>query len=249
MTVTETPDLAALLAADPTFLDQLADRLKARPDRYFNMQGEAIAALAVIGRVQVSPGQTISSASWGNPVWDQSINCFNSTADRDTQWLTPHEGAECFTVDTGSPWVYRAGAWHGRPKGYVASVIGPAANTDCTPEITVMSVAFPVVIGRRYRITGFINGGQVTAAGSPRARLTAPTGGPLTFDLTSGNGTWVSFAATSVAAGVSVVESAAHTATATATGTATVNLTGSAGTGALRVNANACQILIEDIGS
>ena len=37
--------------------------------------------MATTGRKQVGPGQTISSV-WGNQVWDDSVQCFNSDADR-----------------------------------------------------------------------------------------------------------------------------------------------------------------------
>jgi hypothetical protein len=62
------------------------------------------------GHQVVAPGQTVAS-DWGNHVWDQSVQCFASAADRDTQYPTPHAGAVCYTIDTGMIWVHRAGAW------------------------------------------------------------------------------------------------------------------------------------------
>ena len=56
--------------------------------------------MATTGRKQVGPGQTISSV-WGNQVWDQSIQCFNSDADRLTQYPNPHPGAVWYLADTG----------------------------------------------------------------------------------------------------------------------------------------------------
>ena len=48
--------------------------------------------MATVGRKQVGPGETIASL-WGNQVWDQSIQCFNSDADRRNQYATPHAGS------------------------------------------------------------------------------------------------------------------------------------------------------------
>src|SRR5215471_21190736 len=65
---------------------------------------------APVGRLVVAPGQSIASA-WGNATFDQTIMCFNSTADRDNQYPAPHEGSECFTNDTKTVWRYANGAW------------------------------------------------------------------------------------------------------------------------------------------
>jgi hypothetical protein len=118
MTTTETTtdQLLQALLEDPDFLDKFRTAVRSRGERpFFNMAGERIDPLATTpkGRVQVSPGQTISSASWGNPVWDQSVNCFNSISDRDAQWPTPHDGAMCYTADTGTFWRCLNGVWSG----------------------------------------------------------------------------------------------------------------------------------------
>jgi hypothetical protein len=200
MTATETPDLAALLAADPTFLDQLADRLQARPQRHFNMAGQDIAALAAAptGRVQVSPGQTISSASWGNPVWDQSVNCFNTAADRDSQWLTPHDGSICWQADSNTFWVRRNGVWRGLPMGVLAQVVSTANSGTTSTATTWMTAPAVTTDGiRRLRIsfTGWANAGAVndiislqlrdgaTVLQTTQARLAA-AGGPGQTTLT-----------------------------------------------------------------
>lgn len=52
------------------------------------------------GRKQVAPGQVIQSAEWGNPVWDQSVQCFANAADRANQWPQPHAGAVWYLADT-----------------------------------------------------------------------------------------------------------------------------------------------------
>jgi hypothetical protein len=106
----------ALTDAD---LDALIARLQERAtqtaadDPTKNMAGltlDQIMPLATQGRVQVSPGQVIAS-SWGNMVWDQSVNTFANNADRDTQWTAPKDGALAYTADTKTLWLRRGGAW------------------------------------------------------------------------------------------------------------------------------------------
>ena len=116
MTATDTTrdDLVQSLLADPDFLDTLRAAVRNRAERpFFNMAGDRIGVnpLAATGRVQVAPGQTISSATWGNPVWDQSVNCFASAADRDAQWPSPHDGSVCYTVDQAVLWLRMGGIW------------------------------------------------------------------------------------------------------------------------------------------
>lgn len=247
MTVTDQSrdQLVAALLADPDFLDSLRSATRARAERpFFNMAGERIDLLAAtpVGRVQVSPGQTISSASWGNPVWDQSINCFASTTDRDSQWPTPHEGSECYTVDTGSPWVYRSGAWHGRPKGFIGSVIGPATQTDAgATAVNVLSLPVTLVQGRRYRVEAQSLASQQTATGNPVSTL-ADTGGYIP-------GTVRVFFAIGLAGGVAITGSGVWTLQATATATVTFSLTGSSSSGVCRFGASSSQLTVEDIGS
>jgi C1q domain len=104
-------ELADELVSDPGVLLALRQAITRKDGPVRNMAGVDILAAAVTGRVVVSPGQTISSSAWGNPVWDQSVNVFASAADRDTQWPTPHDGAVCYTLDTRNLWLRRAGAW------------------------------------------------------------------------------------------------------------------------------------------
>jgi hypothetical protein len=73
------------------------------------------------GRIQVAPGQTIVSAGWGNPLWDHSVQCFASAADRANQFPNPQPGAMSFTEDTKTLWVYVNGAWTQIGMGATAS--------------------------------------------------------------------------------------------------------------------------------
>lgn len=246
MTATDTAkdELVRQLLADPDFLDSLRVAARGRPDRpVFNMAGDQINLLAgPVGRVQVAPGQTISSASWGNPVWDQSINCFASAADRDSQWLSPHVGAECYTLDTDSPWVYRTGGWKGRAKGWMASAVGPATQTDTGSTATaVISVPVTLVQGRRYRVSVQTLASQQTAAGTPVATI-SDTGGYVP-------GTVRVFFAVGLAVGVAITGSAVYTLLATATTSITFSLMGSSSAGVCRFGASSSQLTVEDIGS
>jgi hypothetical protein len=67
--------------------------------------------MAPTGRKQVAPGQLIQSSAWGNPLWDQSVQCFASPADRANQYPNPHPGAVSFCEDFGTLDVYRGGKW------------------------------------------------------------------------------------------------------------------------------------------
>ena len=245
MTDTDTKaELVAQLLADPDFLDTLRTATRARAERpFFNMAGErvGVSPLVATGRVQVSPGQTISSASWGNPIWDQSINVFADAPSRDSQWPTPHEGSECHTLDTGSPWVYRSGAWHGRPRGYVASGLGPASQTDTSGGTVVLSVAASLVAGRRYLVTGQTLASQVSATGNPSCVL-ADSAGLINAPVRL-------FTQVGAVANGALSGSAAFAILAAATASVTFTLTGSSTAGACRFGANQSQIAIVDIGS
>lgn len=243
MTDTDTTkaDVIAALLADLDFLDTLRTTARARGERpFFNMAGDRIGVnpLAATGRVQVSPGQTISSASWGNPVWDQSINVFADAPSRDSQWPSPHEGSECYTLDTSSPWVYRAGAWHGRPKGYVASVLGPASQVNCaTTGTQLLALTATLVLGRRYLVTGSVLGTQTTAGAGPRTDLGGVDAGSR-----------IVWGGASVIANGVVGGGFANQLTPNATGARTVTLTGYAGVGTFNIGPGNAELVITDIG-
>jgi hypothetical protein len=67
--------------------------------------------MATTGRIVVAPGQTIDAVGWGQPVWDQSVQCFDSAADRDNQWPAPHAGSMCYTADTRTLWQHDGTSW------------------------------------------------------------------------------------------------------------------------------------------
>ena len=69
--------------------------------------------MAPTGRKTVAPGQPISSSSWGNLVWDQSIECFASAADRDNQYpqAARHPGAPVYLEDVKVLQYWDGAAW------------------------------------------------------------------------------------------------------------------------------------------
>lgn len=94
---------------------------------------------APVGRLTVNSGDDIL-ASWGNTTFDQTTECFASNTDRDTQWPSPHDGAACYTVDTATCWVRRAGVWQplagpGQPP--VTGGSNVASYTDAAGETWV----------------------------------------------------------------------------------------------------------------
>lgn len=104
------------------------------------------------GYQQVSPGQTVQS-TWGNTVWNQTLNRFASAADRDAQWPAPPNGAICYLADLGLVYVRRSGAW---------APLGP-------------TYAYPVpTVGRRLAIQ--VGRTTITTDGAAgQANVTFPT--------------------------------------------------------------------------
>lgn len=194
-------------------------------------------------RLVVNPGEAVIS-TWGNTVFDQSVQAFTNTADRATQWPTPLDGSMSYTTDTGSLWVRRAGVWKMLPLGFIASAIGPATAVACgqTPA-TILSLTAPLTAGRRYRLTVWSFGQQsATASADTRTtiasalanlpagiRVMAETPGPASAFMSAGFA-WVFTAST--------------------TATDTFTLAGQSTTGGtFTATANLSQIALEDIGA
>ena len=191
------------------------------------------------GRLAVAAGQTISSA-WGNTTYDQTMEVFASASDRTNQWPSPNEGAQSWLMDSHTPWVYRAGAWHGIPMGYVGSTIGPATTVDgATTAANVITLAANVVASRRYRLSATIWGQQITAAS---------TGSyfQITGLIDSAQGRFVQAAP---AVSQYIMGSAVFTYTAATTGVQSWIIQAVAGAGALRTLQNQATLLLEDMGS
>lgn len=192
------------------------------------------------GRLTVAAGQTISS-SWGNTTFDQTMQAFASASDRTNQWPSPNEGAQSWLLDSHTPWIYRAGAWHGLPLGYLGSVVGPATQTDCgATATTVLSVPVAVTAGRRYRVSAQTLASQQTATGNPVANLVDSAGYIVAVRV---------FFAIGLAVGNAITGSAVVSLAATTTATVTFSVTASSSAGVIRFGASQSQLTVEDIGS
>ena len=177
---------------------------------------------------------------WGNTTYDQTVQAYDTAAARDSQWPTPKDGAHAYTLDTGTVWVRRAGAWKMVPLGFIAAATGPASQTDAGAGLTsLVALSFPVTLGRRYRVTAYALGSQQTA-----------TGPAVSYRITDDQGaTQYLVSQATVAVGVGLTGSTAALYTPTSTKTAAVTLYASATGGVIRTVANACAIFAEDIGT
>lgn len=126
---------------------------------------------AATGRLTVKPGDTIVS-TWGNTTYDQTMEVFDSAAQRDAQWATPHDGALAYTLDTQTSWMRRAGAWTG-----FASPPQPPVTTGTTVQ------SFTDAAGDVWVAKNGVNGGAwkkardvLHASYHRSAAFTIPTG-------------------------------------------------------------------------
>lgn len=243
LTSADLDDLANLDA----LLDALQARQRARAEArpVLNAAGEDISAQAATGRLIVSPGDTIASL-WGNTTYDQTMQVFLNNLDRDTQWPTPHDGAMCFTVDTGTAWLRRSGAWAlvmpiGGPRGLVASAQGPPTGTDYSSYVGVSgcNATFTPLAGRRYLAYVWAQGTVVSAASTQV--LASFRGGADRIDPVNTLG--LTIAANGVVAGTGYLEPTTTPGTSYTLG-ATTSTTG----GAYRVPVNGFRIHILDVG-
>lgn len=161
-----------------------------------------------------------------------------------------------FVIDrTGAIWICTAagspGTWvapaapNKSPQGWMAGAIGPSIQTDApATATTIVQISFPVVAGRKYRVTVTTTGNQITSAASPRSYVVILSG-PVTLDNPQN---YILFV-TSAAASTTLFGQAALMYTATANGTATLAFQGSTTAGAYRFSPNLSQIIVEDAGS
>ena len=135
-----------------------------------------------------------------------------------------------------------AGVPANAPRGFIATAIGPASQTDVSGQTVVLTLTAPLVAGRRYRVTGQAWSIQQTSTGNATIMLVDTLGLlPITGNLRLSS--LLSLVATGGAPGV-----ATWTFTATASGNDTFNMTGQTSAGTLRFPASSSQIVVEDIG-
>jgi hypothetical protein len=229
-----------------TDLDALLDALMRRAAErdqppLVNVAGVEISPLATTGRLVVNSGDTIL-AQWGNTTYDQTNQCFDNAAQRDTQWPAPQKGARCYTDENGNGtmWAFIGGAWKSTGRGLVAApAVGPSALTDCGASLaTLASVMWTSQAGHYYRMVANGFGTQVSAAGQSILRLRDPSGTDWWM------GTQTALPVNSVMGG-----GATGIYYASAGGTVSALLLGGSTGGALRVAANACRMWVEDLGT
>jgi hypothetical protein len=243
VTATETAtdiDLDALIEA-------IDARRRARPRRALrNRVGRLVTPAVNAGRIIVNPGDVIESA-WGNATYDQTVQVYNSDADRTSQWPTPLPGAVSYLLDSASLWVRTAaGVWKGIPAG-VLSTATQTANSAVTSSATGVTwytaPPFTIAGNRRVRVTfaGILTSATAgdlvnlrlmegaTVLMTSNVRVTATGGGGAGLL----NGFWTG-----------VPPAGTHT--------YLINVALQAGTGAVTALASASapsQVLIEDIGT
>ena len=174
-------------------LDALLDALQARAleranaVELVNVAGQPVGPdlRASTGRLQVNPGDIIASV-WGNTTYDQTVEVFDTAAARDSQWPTPKDGAVSYTVDTGTLWVRRAGAWasFGAPSDTAWTAVsgftnGWSANGTFPPAYTMLN--------RIVYLRGAIAAGTANASAFTLPVGYRPTLGTI-FAVTNGAG-------------------------------------------------------------
>lgn len=104
-------------------------------------------------------GEEVLAADFNTYAQNQVVPQFTTTAQRDSQWSSPPNGAMCVTVDTGTYWQRVAGAWQkcfGRlAQNSRTTSAGPAGTTDATLGVDI-TLSTPG--NRLIRLEGFVRG-------------------------------------------------------------------------------------------
>lgn len=115
-------------------------------------------------------GEEVLAADFNTYMQNQVVPAFTGTAQRDTQWISPPDGAMCVTVDTGTRWQRVGSTWY-RPNSTLARVVASAQVTGIGTggyDLTSTS-AIAIPAGRRIAVVAHLNfsgsgGGVYTAA-------------------------------------------------------------------------------------
>jgi hypothetical protein len=128
----------------------------------------------------------------------------------------------------------------GGPLGYVADGVKGAGSTDCVAAWTdVMSLTVPVVLNRRYRVTAYASGQQVTSGPSTSRTQVIDDQGDLGLIAYQ-----TALPVNTILLGTGVMYM-----TANSTRNAVFKVQGAASVSALRVAAASAWILVEDMGT
>ena len=131
-----------------SLLDALQARQRARAEArpVHNAAGrEVTPGQQAAGRLIVAPGDTVASV-WGNTTYDQTMQVFLNPLDRDTQWPSPHDGATCYTVDTGTAWIRKSGVWLNTKARYQTTVRRNAALTAPATANSLTTLIYDSVV-------------------------------------------------------------------------------------------------------
>jgi hypothetical protein len=124
--------------------------------------------------------------TWGQAVADTVVRRYTSSADRDADLagFTPAELAgQIVAIVPGAPalphlQIHDGTAWADYGTfGRVASIVGPPADFDVGAGYTnILSVAFAVAAGRRYKVDASCFAGQKSGSGTLSAQVVGPFG-------------------------------------------------------------------------
>lgn len=101
------------------------------------------------GRKTVVVGQVIDPNTWGNLVWDQSVQTFASAADRTAQFPAPKAGAVTFLEDVKQWQGYDGAAWRelDPAPAYIAPTYNAAYGPIFPQGLVIMRKGQTIVIG------------------------------------------------------------------------------------------------------
>lgn len=100
-------------------------------------------------------GEEVLAADFNTYLQNQCVPAFTNTAQRDSQWPSPPNGAVCVTVDTGTYWQRAAGAWM-RPFGvwgYAEATTTQGSIAGTVVDLTGLTVTYTSPGLRRVRVT------------------------------------------------------------------------------------------------
>ena len=169
---------------------------------------------------------------------DDSVGVYNCTAATHPV-VNLFDGRLIRETDTGDILRYDAVTVGWLPidtRGIIGTTLG--AGADCVAGFTdVCTLAVNVIAGRKYKVTGFVNGTQITAIGTSRTQIADDQAGLQ----------WIAYTV-SLAVNQKLLGTGVHEFTATTTRLATMKLQGASTAGALRVVASDSKIIVEDVG-
>lgn len=118
-----------------------------------------------LGRQHPAPGEIIAS-DWGARLWDQSVQTFTNTTDRDTQYASPRDGAITYQEDSDTFTARVNGAW--RPLG--TPMAAGSLSLGSVPAASSVSAAVTFPVGRFTAIPAVVISAYST---TPHARNAA----------------------------------------------------------------------------